>query len=85
MLGNNRVSQLVKLYPLEWLLSDTDEPELLGADLEKMDMLEPAWKLILGNKAILPMLWEMFPNHKNLLAAYFIDPKVQLDKNEGSD
>ncbi len=29
--------------------------------------LEPAWKSIISNKALLPLLWEMFPNHPNLL------------------
>lgn len=32
--------------------------------------LEPAWKSIISNKALLPLLWEMFPNHPNLLPAY---------------
>ncbi|WP_163981246.1 glutathionylspermidine synthase family protein, partial [Raoultella ornithinolytica] len=35
--------------------------------------LEPAWKSIISNKALLPMLWEMFPNHPNLLPAYFAE------------
>ncbi|EBV1760296.1 hypothetical protein DNZ97_24285, partial [Salmonella enterica subsp. enterica serovar Newport] len=35
--------------------------------------LEPAWKSIISNKALLPMLWEMFPDHPNLLPAYFAD------------
>jgi glutathionylspermidine synthase len=35
--------------------------------------LEPPWKAILSNKGILPLLWEMFPNHPNLLPAYFED------------
>jgi glutathionylspermidine synthase len=30
-------------------------------------LIEPSWKIILGNKAILALLWEMFPNHPNLL------------------
>jgi glutathionylspermidine synthase len=51
---------------------------LLPHDLKEIDSIEPAWKLILGNKAILPLLWEMYPDHKNLLPAYFIDPHVQL-------
>ena len=27
----------------------------------------------LSNKGILPLLWEMFPDHPNLLPAYFED------------
>lgn len=81
-------SHVLKMYPYEWIVHEINADPLLAADLEDLDTIEPAWKLIIGNKAILPLLWEMFPNHKNLLPAYFIDPKVQLDRNnhaEGSD
>jgi glutathionylspermidine synthase len=58
---------LFKLYPWEWMLADRFAPMLLQ---ETMRVIEPAWKLILSNKAILPILWEMFPSHPNLLPAY---------------
>jgi glutathionylspermidine synthase len=32
-----------------------------------VNWLEPPWKAILSNKAILPVLWELFPDHPNLL------------------
>src|SRR3977135_668599 len=35
--------------------------------------IEPPWKAILSNKGILPLLWEMFADHPNLLPAYFED------------
>ena len=35
--------------------------------------IEPPWKIVLSNKGILPLLWEMFPNHPNLLPAFFED------------
>lgn len=62
------IQHLFKLYPWEWLLDDPYAP-LIGKSA--MRMQEPAWKLILSNKAILPLLWELFPNHPNLLPAYF--------------
>ena len=37
--------------------------------------IEPSWKMILSNKAILPVLWELFPYHQNLLKCYFDAPK----------
>jgi glutathionylspermidine synthase len=61
------------MYPLEWLAKE-ESSELFAHDLEDIEMIEPPWKLILGNKAILPLLWEMFPDHENLLPSYFIDP-----------
>ena len=33
--------------------------------------LEPPWKLVMANKAILPFLWSMYPNHPNLLPAFW--------------
>ena len=44
--------------------------------LEPMNLIEPAWKLIWSNKAILPILWEFFPDHPNLLPAYFDSGKL---------
>ena len=35
--------------------------------------VEPAWKAVLSNKGLLPMLWKRYPNHPNLLPAYFAD------------
>ena len=27
--------------------------------------IEPIWKILLSNKGILPILWELFPHHAN--------------------
>ncbi|WP_347989837.1 glutathionylspermidine synthase family protein [Methylomonas sp. AM2-LC] len=64
------ISALFKLYPWEWLLQDEFSRYLPSANLT---LLEPAWKLLLSSKGILPMLWELFPDHPNLLAASFGD------------
>ena len=37
--------------------------------------IEPAWKVLLSTKAILPVLWELFPRHRLLLPAYFDEPR----------
>ena len=31
--------------------------------------IEPIWKMLWSNKAILPILWSLFPGHPNLLEA----------------
>ncbi len=67
-LGNNRIRCMFKLYPWEWLIREEFGPHLLERSLT---LLEPAWKMVLSNKAILPILWEMYPGHKNLLPSYF--------------
>lgn len=64
------IANLFKLYPWEWLMS-----EFFGRYLAQSGivMIEPAWKMILSNKGILPILWELNPRHPNLLDASF-DP-----------
>eukprot|EP00927_Polykrikos_kofoidii_P071932 TRINITY_DN6810_c1_g1_i1.p1 TRINITY_DN6810_c1_g1~~TRINITY_DN6810_c1_g1_i1.p1 ORF type:complete len:1098 (-),score=155.66 TRINITY_DN6810_c1_g1_i1:84-3356(-) len=71
--GGRLVQALWKLYPYEWLAE-----EELGTALDwhgrpdpGMIWAEPPWKLVVSNKAILPLLWEMFPDHPNLLPAFF--------------
>ncbi|QWR77133.1 glutathionylspermidine synthase family protein [Candidatus Magnetomonas plexicatena] len=61
------IEQMFKLYPWEWLLADAFGSHVLkGA----MRLYEPPWKMILSNKAILAILWEMYPNHPNLIPTY---------------
>ncbi len=63
-----KVEHLFKLYPWEWLCREEFSTHLLSRPAR---IIEPAWKMILSNKAILPVLWELFPQHPNLLPAYF--------------
>jgi glutathionylspermidine synthase len=69
-LDDRAIERAFKLYPWEWMFQDS-----FGAQLAKAPTrwIEPPWKAILSNKGILPLLWEMFPNHPNLLPAYFED------------
>jgi glutathionylspermidine synthase len=62
------IQYLFKLYPWEWLLQDEFAEHLAVCDTT---FIEPAWKMVLSNKAILPILWELFPEHPNLLPAYW--------------
>jgi len=62
------IGTLFKLYPWEWLMQEDFAPQLLT---QSWRLLEPAWKMLLSNKGILPILWELFPDHPNLLPAYF--------------
>ncbi|WP_445489600.1 glutathionylspermidine synthase family protein [Rhodopseudomonas sp. RCAM05734] len=69
-LDDSLIELAFKLYPWEWMFRETFGARLKGASTR---WIEPPWKTILSNKGILPLLWEMFPNHPNLLAAYFDD------------
>jgi glutathionylspermidine synthase len=56
-----------KLYPWEWMWAE-EFGRLL--DHDAVHFFEPPWKMILSNKALLPLLWEIYPGHPNLLPSY---------------
>lgn len=65
---DRRIAVLFKLYPWEDLLRDEYARHIDGSGCL---FLEPAWKALLSNKGLLPVLWEMFEGHPNLLPAFF--------------
>ncbi|NVK24294.1 MAG: glutathionylspermidine synthase family protein [Gammaproteobacteria bacterium] len=68
--NNQVIDWLFKLYPWEFMFQEEYHPHLANSDCR---FIEPAWKSIISNKALLPMLWKLFPNHPNLLPAFFED------------
>jgi glutathionylspermidine synthase len=56
-----------KLYPWEWLWH-----EEFGVHLDRdcVQFIEPTWKMLLSSKGLLPVLWELFPDHPNLLPSF---------------
>ena len=64
------IDQCFKLYPWEFMLREPFAPHLPKAG---PGFVEPAWKSVLSNKGLLPLLWKRHPNHPNLLPAYFAD------------
>lgn len=65
---DRRIAVLFKLYPWEDLLRDDYANHIAGSGCL---FLEPAWKALLSNKGLLPVLWQMFEGHPNLLPAFF--------------
>jgi glutathionylspermidine synthase len=68
-----RIDSIFSLYPWEWLLQDFAGPLL--AAYPGMTWIEPIWKMMWSNKALLAILWEMFPGHPNLLEAHLDRPR----------
>jgi glutathionylspermidine synthase len=69
-----------KLYPWEWLTTDRFGPQAmstldLGGGTGSTLWIEPMWKMLLSNKALLAILWELYPGHPNLLASYVDGPR----------
>ena len=71
-LDDNAITHCFKLYPWEFMLREEFGDALEAADV---GWLEPPWKSVLSNKALLPLLWQEFPNHPNLLPAFFEQDK----------
>lgn len=65
---DTNIKWMFKLYPWENMFQDEYEKYLDSAEL---NWLEPMWKSIISNKALLALLWERFPRHPNLLETYF--------------
>jgi glutathionylspermidine synthase len=67
------MSAVFKLYPWEWVLGDAFGENVV-ASLPGTLWLEPLWKVLLSDKALLAVLWELHPGHPNLLPAYLDQP-----------
>jgi Glutathionylspermidine synthase len=67
-LQDNEIVSMFKLYPWEWMVEE-EFAEFAFTDMKYW--LEPVWKMVLSNKGLLPILWELYPNHPLLLESYF--------------
>lgn len=70
------IGTLFKLYPWEDFLRDDAADALIGSGTR---FLEPPWKALVSNKALLAVLWEMFEGHPNLLPTF-----LEADVEAGS-
>ncbi|MBI2705759.1 MAG: glutathionylspermidine synthase family protein [Actinobacteria bacterium] len=70
-----RVRAIFKLYPWEWMVDLPAAELIFDTALERtVTWIEPPYKMLWSNKGILPVLWELFPDHPHLLPAYFDEP-----------
>ena len=72
------IGAIFKLYPWEDMLADPFSAHIPTAQCR---MIEPAWKAVVSNKGILPVLWRMFEGHPNLLPAFFEDDFTRGDRD----
>lgn len=83
--NRNPMKSIFKLYPWEWMLNEkfgAHAIETMGAAnwrSEGVNWLEPIWKTMWSNKAVLAILWELNPNHELLLPAYLDGPRNMKD------
>lgn len=67
------MNTVVKLYPWEWVI-DEEFGRYAVESLPQTLWIEPLWKMLLSNKALLGILWENYPGHPNLLPAFNDQP-----------
>jgi glutathionylspermidine synthase len=75
-LDERQIFSVFKLYPWEMMVREEFGPAMLET-YRSMRWIEPIWKMLLSNKGILPVLWELYPGHELLLEAHFSeDPRT---------
>jgi len=67
---NAPIKACFKLYPWEWMAMEEFWPHVIPSGCL---FIEPPWKLLLSSKGLLAVLWELYPDHPNLLATHFED------------
>ena len=67
----NQIKSIFKLYPWETMLDEDFGTQALRT-YKSMRWIEPIWKMLLSNKGILPILWELYPGHELLLESHFV-------------
>jgi glutathionylspermidine synthase len=64
------IGAIFKLHPWEEMFREPYAAHIAGSQAL---FIEPAWKAVLSNKGLLPLLWERHKGHPNLLEAWFDD------------
>ena len=64
---------IFKLYPWEAMVQEEFGIHAVET-YQSTRWIEPIWKMLLSNKGILPILWQLYPNHELLLEAHFDGP-----------
>ncbi|MEM8723951.1 MAG: glutathionylspermidine synthase family protein [Pseudomonadota bacterium] len=71
-----QIGAMFKLYPWEDMLREEFGQHAASSGTT---FVEPAWKAILSNKAMLPLLWQRHRGHRNLLPAFFANSAEAAD------
>ena len=81
------IRSVFKLYPWEWMVHEDFAEETLkrmGDEQGQTLWIEPIWKMMWSNKGILPVLWRLYPDHPNLLPAFFEGEEHKLRASSAS-
>lgn len=68
--SGERIEHCFKLYPWEWMADESPD-----GCLASLTWLEPIWKLVMSNKAILTKIFELFPDSPYVLPCFLSRPQ----------
>jgi glutathionylspermidine synthase len=68
-LQQRAIRSIFKLYPWEWMVHEPFGARALE-EYARVNWIEPIWKMLWSNKGLLAILWDLFPDHPNLLSAH---------------
>jgi glutathionylspermidine synthase len=71
--NEDHMFSILKLYPWEAMLQEEFGIHAIDT-YQSTRWIEPIWKMLLSNKGILPILWQLYPNDDLLLEAHFATP-----------
>lgn len=79
--GTHVLRTCFKLYPWEDMLAEAfgRYVEAVPTGPNSTTWIEPPWKVLLSNKALLAALWQLYPGHECLLPAYLDGPHDLTD------
>lgn len=68
------IRSLYMFYPWDVAMEDDFG---LHFNETKINVIEPQWKSLLSNKALLSVLWDLYPDHPNLLPAFMDEGRIK--------
>lgn len=74
---NEAIETLFKLYPWEWMVNEEYGRFVPRAS---MNWIEPSWKMLFSNKALLVILHELFPDSPYLLPTFYTPQSTSFVK-----
>jgi glutathionylspermidine synthase len=80
------ITQLLKLYPWEWLIQESDDTnQRLHLLSPKTSIIQPLWRGLLSNKALLALLHGAYPTVPYILPAALCDDYQKAPDLVGPD
>jgi glutathionylspermidine synthase len=77
-LEGDTILNIFKLYPWEFMTKEKFG-EHIPYVKNGMFWIEPSWKMLMSNKALLPILWKLYPDCPYLLPSYFDKHRLKGD------